>query len=383
MDIDAELKQIEQRICTLTSEQFEMPACQNLHSSCKDTMETVVNQALTSSKGGKRLRALLSLLSYDAANSTISSNKSSGENSSENSKESSSESSKENFNRASMIDLACAIEVFQTAALIHDDIIDESSLRRGIPSAYCAFSKVYNNLRIGTGLGIMLGDLLAAESFNIAGNCAKNLKNTQELLLTFSDTQRSVCVGQVLDISIEMMDLDNTELLAQSSLNVFKWKTASYTTISPIKLGFLSAGLDPKLANDLAYSIGEPLGIAFQLADDLLDVVSDPKHTGKPVGGDIREGKRATLLADALQNSNEKDKAYLKKAYTKKHRSSGDVKRIIDIFYKSGAIEKSKKRIKDLWEQSQQALQNSELSEEAKNIMQSIIERFIPEQWRI
>ena len=159
MDIDAELKQIEQRICTLTSEQFEMPACQNLHSSCKDTMETVVNQALTSSKGGKRLRALLSLLSYDAANSTISSNKSSSENSSEN--------SKENFNRASMIDLACAIEVFQTAALIHDDIIDESSLRRGIPSAYCAFSKVYNNLRIGTGLGIMLGDLLAAESFNI------------------------------------------------------------------------------------------------------------------------------------------------------------------------------------------------------------------------
>lgn len=371
MDIDAELKQIESRIGVLIEQQFESPACKNLRSACKDTMQTVIDQAFTSSEGGKRLRALLALCSYDAVLATKS-----------NTQDLNFEPSLDDPKRMSMIDMACAIEVFQTAALIHDDIIDESSLRRGKPSAYYALTNVYDSQQIGTGLGLMLGDLLASESFDIARNSANNLSNTQELLATFADTQRNVCLGQVLDLSIEMMDLSDPKTLADSSVNVFRWKTASYTTVAPMHLGLLAAGFTVEQAHDFAYSVGEPLGIAFQLADDLLDVVSDPKHTGKPVGGDIREGKRATLLADALQTSNESDRKYLQEAYTKKTRDDEDVKKVISILHTSGAIDKSKERIKDLWNKSQEALDNSDLNECGKDIMRQIMNRFIPEQWR-
>ena len=82
----------------------------------------------------------------------------------------------------------------------------------------------------------------------------------------------------------------------EASLNVFRWKTASYTTIAPLEFGMLAAGIGKDDARKQALAVGLPLGLAFQLADDLLDVVSSSSNTGKPVGGDIREGKRTVLL---------------------------------------------------------------------------------------
>ena len=130
----------------------------------------------------------------------------------------------------------------------------------------------------------MLGDLLATESFDIARNRAKNFTYGEELLAAFASMQRNVGIGQVLDLSIEMMQLDNPIQLAESSLNVFRWKTASYTTVAPLTLGFLAANMQPTEAYNLANSIGNSLGVAFQIADDLLDIVSDSKITGKPIG---------------------------------------------------------------------------------------------------
>ena len=194
--------------------------------------------------------------------------------------------------------------------------------------------------------------------------------------------QRNVCIGQVLDLSIEMMQLDNPIQLAESSLNVFRWKTASYTTVAPLTLGFLAANMQPTEAYNLANSIGNSLGVAFQIADDLLDIVSDSKITGKPIGGDIREGKRAVLLADALQYGNDNEREILLKAYTSSTRSEDDVNKIIQIYHTSGAIEKSKKRIENLWNDSQQAIESSTLSDSGKAILHEISKRFIPEAWR-
>ena len=165
-------------------------------------------------------------------------------------------------------------------------------------------------------------------------------------------------------------------------MNVFRWKTASYTTVAPLTLGFLAANMQPTEAYNLANSIGNSLGVAFQIADDLLDIVSDSKITGKPIGGDIREGKRAVLLADALQYGNDNEREILLKAYTSSTRSEDDVNKIIQIYHTSGAIEKSKKRIENLWNDSQQAIESSTLSDSGKAILHEISKRFIPEAWR-
>ncbi len=366
MSLDSQRSCIDTRISELIYNQFDSLACKNLISNCSETLKSVVSQAILSSQGGKRLRALLALKAFDAAK--------------ESSKENNGHFS--NDSKSAMLNLACALEVFQTAALVHDDIIDESALRRGKPSAYCALSKATNSQHIGTGLGLMLGDILASQSFDISRKACENLQNPHEVLCEFANMQKNVGIGQILDLSIEMMSLDNPQKLAESSINVFRWKTASYTTIAPLALGFLAAGMQKDYAIDLANQIGDPLGIAFQLADDLLDIVSDSTHTGKPIGGDIKEGKRAVLLADALELCTPEDKLFLINAYTSSSRNEDDVKRIIDIYNKSGAISKSKERIHNLWVKSQEKISNSTLNANSKVILRNISSMFIPKEWQ-
>ena len=367
MSLDSQKSCIDTRIGELIYSQFDSLACKNLISNCNKTLKNVVSQAILSSEGGKRLRALLALYAFDASKESNSATQS--------------DDSYKNSKNA-MLDIACALEVFQTAALVHDDIIDESALRRGKPIAYCALSKATNSNHIGTGLGLMLGDILASQSFDIARKACENLQNPNEVLCEFANMQKNVGIGQILDLSIEMMSLDDPQKLAESSINVFRWKTASYTTIAPLALGFLAAGMQKDYAINLANQIGDPLGIAFQLADDLLDIVSDSAHTGKPIGGDIREGKRAVLLADALELCTPEDKLFLIDAYTSKSRSEYDVKKIIDIYNKSGAISKSKKRIHNLWVESQEKIDISSLSNHSKVILHNISSMFIPKEWQ-
>lgn len=119
------------------------------------------------------------------------------------------------------------------------------------------------------------------------------------------------------------------EELASASLNVFRWKTASYTTIAPLEFGMLAAGLAPADARRLALAIGLPLGLAFQLADDLLDVIGSSRNTGKPVGGDIREGKRTVLLADAIEAAGDVERRELIDMWEAESRDEAHVRRAI------------------------------------------------------
>ena len=104
------------------------------------------------------------------------------------------------------------------------------------------------------------------------------------MVSAFLNMHREVEIGQVLDLAVELNTLDDPEELASASLNVFRWKTASYTTIAPLEFGMLAAGLAPADARRLALAIGLPLGLAFQLADDLLDVIGSSRNTGKTGG---------------------------------------------------------------------------------------------------
>ena len=181
----------------------------------------VAKQAVTSSEGGKRLRALLTLDSFRAF---------------------ASEDVRERDFDA-LLDLACAVEVFQTGALVHDDIIDDSDLRRGKPSAHRAFSTGTHSEAIGHGLGIMLGDMLATASVDIADKAASKLTHGSDVVAALLNMHREVEVGQVLDLAVELNPLDDPDELVEASLNVFRWKTASYTTIAPLEFGMLAAGI--------------------------------------------------------------------------------------------------------------------------------------------
>ena len=277
-----------------------------------------------------------------------------------------------------VLDLACAIEVFQTGALVHDDIIDDSDLRRGKPSAHRALATDTHSDAIGHGLGIMLGDMLATASVDIANKAACRLGSGSSVVSAFLNMHREVEIGQVLDLAVELNTLDDPEELASASLNVFRWKTASYTTIAPLEFGMLAAGLAPADARRLALAIGLPLGLAFQLADDLLDVIGSSRNTGKPVGGDIREGKRTVLLADAIEAAGDVERRELIDMWEAESRDEAHVRRAIALFESTGAIARSKERIAGLWLESKAAIETLELSQDRKDTLTEACARFVP-----
>ena len=341
---------IEPRIIQLVRELTAAPATAEVADALKPVMEQVVDQASSSSQGGKRLRALLALDAFDILAGDVTPDR-----------------------RDAMIDLACAIEVFQTAALVHDDIIDESDLRRGKPSAHRALEQAVHSGAIGRGLGLMLGDILATACIEITRRSASRLPNT-----AFLTMQREVEIGQILDLAVEMTPLSDPEALANASLNVFRWKTASYTTIAPLLLALLAAGESPDQARHCALAVGRPLGLAFQLADDLLDVVGSSRNTGKPVGGDIREGKRTVLLADALSAADTEDKADLIAIFEADCRNDDQVARTIELFTSTGALDRSRERIAALWGESRKAIAGLELNSEAQRRLTEACARFVP-----
>ncbi|MBT1172123.1 polyprenyl synthetase family protein [Bifidobacterium sp. MA2] len=352
--IDVDRSLIEPRIAALVARRSGVPAGEGVPDACRAMMDEVVAQGVSSSEGGKRLRALLALCAYDAFGG-------------------------DPARRDAMVDMACAIEVFQTAALVHDDIIDESDLRRGRPSAHRALEDWTGDRAIGRGLGLMLGDLLATACVAIANDAAGRLPNSPALVDAFLTMQREVEIGQVLDLAVERASLLDPQALAEASLGVFRWKTASYTTIAPLQLAMLASGVDPERARGVAMSIGGPLGLAFQLEDDLIDVIGSSRTSGKPVGGDIREGKRTVLLADAIGMADPDERGELVAMFEAGARSEEDVRRAIGLFRSTGAVDRSKSRIEALWASTRAAIGDAGLDAGAEGRLTAMCARFVPD----
>lgn len=333
-------------------------------------MRAVAQQAHSSDEGGKRLRAL-GLLAFSALNP-----RSDARNNSDATSSPAAIPTSEPLDPFAL-DLACALELFQTGALVHDDIMDESVLRRGEDSAWVALAQQYSHYSElfhtsvdqhsqvvgGRGLAIMLGDLFATISLIAANNACSQAQAAQlssAVMTAMLTMQREVEIGQVLDQANSITPLDNPEEIVANCWSVYERKTASYTSIIPFTLGLLCAGLDENFARLSGFEIGRPVGIGFQIHDDLMDVVPSNPPTGKPLGGDIREGKRTILLADALILADPDERHTLINLYSKSARTNEDVAQVMAIFQRSGAIERSWQRLKELKHSSDEALDKLE-----------------------
>ncbi|WP_018143612.1 polyprenyl synthetase family protein [Alloscardovia criceti] len=299
-------------------------------------LDSVGSQGVVSSRGGKRLRALL--LATTAQTLTVD------------------DSSQD---EESILDLGCAIEIFQTAALIHDDIIDNADTRRGAPSAHKALNAVGLHHNQGTALALMLGDLLATLSIRTAHAHSSAYPQAARIFSAFLDMHDQVELGQVMDVSMQSLDLTETEALESSVLATYANKTASYTTIAPLLMGILASDNTAahRSAEKFAQTVGQDLGVAFQIHDDLLDLLSDPQITGKPTCGDIREGKRTYILSQALRHASTSDTAFLIDTYMGETQiSEKQMQRIREIFRTSGAIDASIDTVERLWAHAAQEI---------------------------
>lgn len=208
---------------------------------------------------------------------------------------------------SSVIDAAAALELFHAAALVHDDIMDNSDTRRGMPAAHRRFESdhvrrewVGNSATYGTSAALLLGDLLLGWSDELLDAGLARLTDSPSARAAraeFQTMRTEVTVGQYLDILEEVAwrDAPEDDLLPRAH-RVVTFKSAKYSIEAPLALGALMAGGSLDQVSALR-AFGLPLGVAFQLRDDLLGVFGDPAVTGKPAGDDLREGKRTVIIA--------------------------------------------------------------------------------------
>ncbi|WP_303324993.1 polyprenyl synthetase family protein [Actinomyces radicidentis] len=261
--------------------------------------------------------------------------------------------------------LGAALELYQASALAHDDVIDAAETRRGLPAAHRALAALHAERSwrgsphdFGASAAILLGDLLLSAAGGEAGAAVAASDAGPGARLAARDAfdamTEEVAVGQFLDLRGEALPLSApgedaaaaAALMREQALAVVLRKSARYSVARPLLLGAALAGLAPDSAEHAALAhFGEETGAAFQLRDDVLGVVGDPAETGKPVGDDLREGKRTVLLAVVWGRTDEAGRALLREVLAHRDASPERVAEAVGLVRACGALEEHEREI--------------------------------------
>ena len=237
----------------------------------------------------------------------------------------------------SYIDIAAAIEIFQTAILIHDDVIDEADKRRGLDTINAKYAG-----HIGISKAICIGDLGFFISYNIINNANISDDLKIEIMKVYSKTLYNTVNGEIIDVELPLKSLEYHKKMDDKLIyDIYVNKTAWYTIIGPILIGASSANAS-SLDKEKLMQMGENLGIAFQIKDDLLGLYSEDDSMGKTLN-DIKEGKQTIIYKYAIDHANKEEIEIINKYYGNSDVTIDENKIITDLFIKLGAKENAEK----------------------------------------
>lgn len=267
------------------------------------------------------------------------------------------------------IAVASALEMFHAAALVHDDIMDKSDTRRGAPSAHRRFESFHgsagwagSSADFGTSAALLFGDLLLAFCDELITEGLWSAHDREAALRArreFDRMRLDVTAGQYLDIVEERAwpSIQKLDALPRAH-RVVIYKSAKYSIEAPLVIGASLAGASDSDIDTLR-AFGLPLGIAFQLRDDLLGVFGDPSVTGKPAGDDLREGKRTVLIALAQRALVSQDVLEMDRLLGSPDLLDGDIESMRSMLKASGAVDQIEELITDNVRVARQALSAS------------------------
>lgn len=262
--------------------------------------------------GGKRVRPALVILSYGAVSGNA------------------------EMNYDHITPVAIAVELIHTATIIHDDIIDRSSMRRGVETV---------NAKWGNDTALIAGDLIFSRAFGLVG-----VHEKRELSGIISNACIRLAEGEILE-TLHTGDMEMTE---EVYLEVVERKTATLFEACT-KCGAILGGGDEKEISTLS-KYGYHLGIGFQMTDDILDIVARERTLGKPVGVDISMGRPTFVILHALEVAREKDKKELVSILKRKMGSETDIKRALEIIKNTNSIEYASMRAKSQMEMAKKEI---------------------------
>ncbi len=229
------------------------------------------------------------------------------------------------FEGSQKFNMAAVVEFIHTATLLHDDVVDESTLRRGRATANASF---------GNPASVLVGDFLYSRAFQMMVEA-----HSMRVMEVLADATNVIAEGEVM----QLMNMHNAALDEAGYLQVIRSKTAKLFEASA-RVGAILAGGDPQI-EDACARYGQALGTAFQVIDDVLDYAGDAQVMGKSLGDDLREGKVTLPLIAAIQRGSAAQRSLVRAAV-----EDGDVSKLAEVLaivHQTGALDVSRKAARD------------------------------------
>ncbi|MGI0057948.1 MAG: polyprenyl synthetase family protein [Nitrosarchaeum sp.] len=237
---------------------------------------------------------------------------------------------------------ASAVEMIHNFTLVHDDIMDKDEMRHGVPTVHKKF---------GIPIAILAGDVLFSKAYQIISDSKLSNDSTIQLVSRLAKACVDVCEGQLLDMKMA----EEKRIPSQKEyITMIGKKTAALFDVS-CSMGAICATSNQKDISNLS-NFGRNLGIAFQITDDLIGVMGDPKITKKPVGNDLREGKKSLPILMAIKSANGKDKKVILKVFGNPKATKNDLKNAVDVIHSLGIEENMRVQALEYAERAKKSL---------------------------
>lgn len=283
---------------------------------------------------------------------------------------------------APLLRASASLDLLHVSALVHDDLIDASDTRRGLPAAHRQFAAQHAAAAgrgdadaYGSSAAILLGDLLliwSTELFESSGMPADGIARARGVLAAM---RTEVTCGQFLDVSAASGVVGANSHAAELDVarRILEYKSASYSVRRPAQAGAALGSADQRLQDALG-DFGSPLGAAFQLRDDVLGVYGDESATGKPTGGDLREGKRTILVLTALDRADDTARHELESALGNEDLDGASIARAQEIIDATGALAEVESIIDRDFETALSALDSVDMTPEGRTALTRLAE---------
>lgn len=298
---------------------------------------------------GKRIRPLLFLLTYRGLGGRLPAND------------------------KSLLQAAIALELLHAFVLVHDDLIDRSEKRRGLPTFHKMVEQRQGRLsdaeRTGQGVALVVGDLLFALAMETLQQGEFGDREEAQALKKFLSYVTDTGVGEIFDILLGARDISRVS--REDIERTYFLKTTRYTFEAPCVLAAIMAGASPDKADDLA-AVMEPLGLAFQIQNDLLEF-SHLDGRDQLLPTDLLEGKKTLLVREAYERLGETDRSFLQMCLHASTRNDASISKVQDLLKKSGALAAMQDRCAQLFQEATDRLSRSHLEpSEQEAISQAI-----------
>lgn len=297
--------------------------------------------------GGKRLRPLFVLLGFQAAG---------GE------------------DPQAVMGPALALELLHTCALVHDDVIDGATLRRGRPAVHAAFARRHALAlgrgcrdRYGEAAAILLGDLAFVQADELFLHADVPPRRLLAAFQVFTAMREELTAGQFLDVEAAAIGATSAEL----ALGIARYKSGSYSVARPLEIGATLAEDGDGIARRLA-AAGIPLGQAFQLRDDVLSVFGAQTETGKPTASDLVEGKRTLLVALTAERLDPPARARFESLLGRPNLSEEQADELRGLMAASGGLAATERWTEKLFDQAMEELEALPISAESRTSLRDL-----------